>query len=133
MQRKLVTFCLLLVGLLMVCGPLFAHHGAVAYDETKVVVLKQATVTKFLWENPHNLILFDVTDEKGKVVHWAAEGGSPSALTNLGWNRNSLRTGDVVTVYLCQAKLGTPVGRLNKVVRADGVQLKDSSYGGHPD
>jgi hypothetical protein len=29
-------------------SPLFAHHGAAAYDMSKPVVLKDATVTEFL-------------------------------------------------------------------------------------
>jgi len=117
----------------MICGPLLAHHGSVAYDESKVVVLKEATVTRLVWANPHNIVLFDVKDSKDKVVHWSAEGGSPSALSILGWNRNSLQPGDVVTVYLVQSKLDTPVGRFIKVVLADGTTLKDSSYRSHAD
>jgi len=123
MKARLVMSLVLAVSLLVVCGPLFAHHGAVAYDTTKIVVLKQATVTRFIWANPHNLILFDAKDAKGNVLHWSAEAGSPSALGPSGWNRNSLQPGDVVTIYLCQSKLGTPVGRLTKVELADGKTL----------
>ena len=50
---------------LAVCVPLVAHHGNVAYDTSKAVVLKEATVTKFVWANPHSVIQFDVKDEKG--------------------------------------------------------------------
>ena len=120
------------MSLLAVCAPLFAHHGNVAYDESKLVVLKEATVTRFIWANPHNLILFDMKDSKGQITHWSVEGGSPSALSNLGWTRNSVQPGDVITVYLTQSKLRTPVGRLNKIVRADGTVLKDSTYTDSP-
>ena len=113
------------VSLLAVCVPMSAHHGNVAYDETKIVVVKDAKVTKFMWTNPHCLILFDANDEKGNVLHWAVEGGSPSALTPAGWTRNSVKPGDVITVYLHQSKAGTPVGRETKVVLADGTELSD--------
>ena len=119
----------LLVGTLLLCVPLFAHHGAAAYLD-KIVVLKDATVTKFVWSNPHSILLLDVKDDKGEVTHWAAELGSPSAVTLLGWNRNSIQAGDVVTVYIYPAKSGSPVGRLNKVVFADGRTLRDSQLGG---
>lgn len=132
MKPKRVKFFALVVGLLAVCGPLFAHHGNVAYDESKIVVLKQATVTRFIWANPHNLILFDMKDNKGNITHWSVEGGSPSALSNIGWTRNSLQPGDVITVYLHQSKLGSPAGRLNKIVRSDGTILKDSTYTEEP-
>ena len=127
-STRLISFALF-VGTLATCGPLFAHHGAAAYAD-KIVVLKDATVTKFVWANPHNIVLFDAKDEKGNVTHWAGEMGSPSAVTLLGWNRNSLQTGDVITVYIFPAKSGNPVGRLNKVTLADGTTLRDSQLGG---
>src|SRR5258708_17338286 len=127
--RRLKSFALL-VFVLSVCGPLFAHHGAAAYAD-KIVVLKDATVTKFVWANPHTILQFDVKDDKGDVVHWAGEAGSPSAIGLLGWNRNSAQPGDVITVYIYPAKSGNPVGRLNKVVFADCKTLRDSLMGGH--
>lgn len=119
----------LIVSLLMTCAPLFAHHGSATYDTQKVVVLKDATITKFIWANPHSIAMFDVKDDKGNVNHWAAEAGSPSALTLIGWTKNSLKPGDVVTVYTFQSKNGNPVGRLNKIVLTDGTTLKDSQLG----
>lgn len=116
-----------LVGLLAVCLPVFAHHGAVAYEESKEVVLKSATVTKFAWANPHSIIQFDVKDENGKVVHWAGELGSPSAITLQGWTKASVQPGDVITIYIHQAKTGNPVGRISRVMLADGTQLHDSA------
>ena len=126
-SKRLKSFALL-VGVLSVCGPLFAHHGAASYSD-KLVVLKEATVTKFLWANPHSILQFDVKDDKGGVTHWAGEAGSPSAVGLLGWNRNSFQPGDVITVYIFPAKSGNPVGRLNKVVLSDGTTLRDSQLG----
>jgi hypothetical protein len=130
MKSKRLNFLAMLVGSLAACLPLYAHHGAAAYVD-KLVVWKDATVTKFLWANPHSIVLFDVKDENGNVTHWAGEAGSPSAIGLLGWNRNSLKPGDVITVYIFPAKSGNPVGRLNKVVLADGTTLRDSQLGGY--
>ncbi len=129
MKSKWVMSVALLASALTVSGPLPAHHGAAAYAD-KIVVLKDATVTKFVWSNPHNIILFDVKDDSGNITHWAGEAGSPSATGLLGWNRNSFQPGDVITVYIYPAKSGNPVGRLNKVVFADGKVLRDSQLGG---
>lgn len=118
-----------IVGLLIASLPLFAHHGSATYDTQKVIVLKDATITKFIWANPHSITMFDVKDDKGDLVHWAAEAGSPSALSLIGWTKNSLKPGDVVTVYTFQSKTGNPVGRLNKIVLSDGTTLKDSQLG----
>ena len=128
MKLRLVASLALVVGFL--CIPLLAHHGNVAYDTSKAVRLKEATVTKFVWANPHTIVLFDAKDDSGNVSHWAGEAGSPSAVSLLGWTKNSLQPGDIITVYLYPAKSGSPVGRLNKVVLADGKTLRDSQLGG---
>ena len=129
MKSKLLMSFAVVVGGLTVCGALFAHHGATSYANN-IVVLKEATVTKLVWANPHTIVLFDVKDDKGNVLHWAGEAGSPSAVSLLGWTKNSLQPGDVITVYIYPAKSGNPVGRLNKVVLADGKTLRDSQLGG---
>jgi hypothetical protein len=126
MNTRLGKF-LSLVSLLLVCAPVFAHHGAAAYDESKEVVLKNATVTKYTWANPHTIIEADVKDDKGSVVHWVGEVGSPSAISNQGWTKVSIAAGDVVTIYIHQSKTGRPVGRISRVALPDGTQLRDSA------
>jgi Family of unknown function (DUF6152) len=117
------------LALFMICVPVFAHHGNTAYDTSKVVVLKDAKVTQYVWANPHVIITFDVKDDKGNVQHWSAEAGTPQTVVLAGWSKTSLQKGDVITVYIFQAKTGNPVGRLNKIVLADGTELKDSALG----
>jgi hypothetical protein len=129
MKLKQVMSLAAVVGFLTLGVPLLAHHGNVAYDTSKAVVLKGATVTKFVWANPHTFIMFDVKDEKGNVVHWSGEAGSPSSLRLLGWTQGSLHPGDSITVYIYASKTGNPVGRLNRIVLADGTELKDSALG----
>jgi Family of unknown function (DUF6152) len=129
LKHKLLLFMALLGVLPAVCGPLWAHHGSASYKTDNVVVMKQATVTKFLWANPHTILLFDVKDDKGNISHWAGEAGSPSAVRLLGWNKNSLQPGDVITVHLFPSKFESHVGRLDRVVLADGTMLKDSPRG----
>jgi hypothetical protein len=128
-KTKPLTFVLLVVGLLAACGPLLAHHGNSALNTDRVIVIKNATVARLVWANPHCIVVFDATDEKGNVVRWAAEVGSPSAMNQMGWSRNSLKPGDVITVFMFQAKTGNPVGRVNKIVLADGTTLRDSALG----
>ena len=129
MKARLATAFFLAASVLMVCVPTFAHHGNTAYDTSKPVVLKGATVTKFVWANPHCFVMVDVKDDKGEVQHWVGEAGSPSSLGLLGWSKNSVQPGDSITVYVYQSKTGHTVGRLNKIVLADGTELKDSALG----
>jgi hypothetical protein len=128
MKTTLITL-LFISGVLAICVPLFAHHGNAAY-EGNLTEVKNATVTKLIWANPHTLVLFDAPDPKGEIVHWNAEMGSPSALTNVGWNKASLSPGDKITVYIHQAKTKNPVGRIQYIVLADGSKLTDSGGAG---
>ena len=91
-------------------GPAMAHHGAAAYDRTVTLTLK-ATVTEFHFKNPHIIITFDAPDDQGRVIHWAAEGGSSTGLARRGWTYKTLKPGDQVTV------VGNP---------AKGMEGKDS-------
>jgi Family of unknown function (DUF6152) len=130
---KMKTNGLMLVasiaGLLAIAYPAFAHHGAAAYDMSKPIVLKDAVITQFAWINPHPLIKADYKDDKGNVQHWIMEMGSTPASQLIGWTRTSLKPGDVVTLYVWQAKTGLPVGRFNKVVFADGKVMRDTQTG----
>ena len=129
MKTKLLTMVVLLAGLAASGSAVFAHHGAAAYDMTKPVVLKDATVTEFLWINPHPLIKADYKDEQGNVQHWTMEMGSTVSAQLIGWTRTTLNFGDVVTLYVWQAKTRAPVGRFNKVVFADGSTMRDTQTG----
>jgi hypothetical protein len=119
----------LLVGLLAICSATSAHHGSASYKTDSLIVLNDATVTEFLWTNPHAMLLFDVKDEKGNVSHWAGEVGSPAAIHLLGWSKNSMRRGDVITVELYPSKFENAVGRVDTIVFADGTTLKNSPRG----
>ena len=129
MKTKVLTVVVLFAGLASIHSPLFAHHGAAAYDMSKPVVLKDATVTEFVWINPHPLIKADYKDEQGNVQHWTMEMGSTVSAQLLGWTRTTLNYRDVVTLYVWQAKTKVPVGRFNKVVFADGTTMRDTQTG----
>ena len=128
-MRHPVKVSLLITALLTISVPLLAHHGNAAYADN-FTQLKQATVTKFNWANPHSLLFFDVKDPKGNVVHWVVETGSPSALELIGWSKTILQPGDAITVFIYPSKSGSPAGRLNKIVLADGTELHDTQLGG---
>jgi len=131
MKKATLTALSVFAGVLAVSAPAFAHHGNAAYDGT-ITTLKNATVTKLVWANPHTIVLFDVKGDNGEVVHWTAELGSPSALGNVGWNKTSLNPGDPMTVYIHQAKTRSPVGRIQRIVLADGSELRDSGGAADP-
>ncbi len=118
-MKRLAAMLVLVAGIAV---PLLAHHGNAAYDDRTVTV--KGTVTQWKWTNPHSFLLFDAKDEKGEVVHWIGEWNAPSTLVNFGITAKSFRVGDQVTVTMRgMAKGGTNVGRVEKVITADGQEL----------
>ena len=126
LRLGVVVFSVLASG-----AALRAHHSTAAYENT-TITLKNAVVKRLSWANPHSVISFDVKDSRGRVATWSVESGSPSALGRMGWHRNSLKAGEVITVELFPAKNGARVARLAKVVMADGRELLDSVYKASP-
>ena len=123
MKRGIVTSLAVLLGFLVVCSAAFAHHGAAAYDRTITLTLN-ATVTEFVFRNPHIQVSFDAPDDKGHVVHWTVEGGSTAGWIRRGWTRNTLKPGDQVTIALNPARgmegKDLRVGALGKITLASG-------------
>jgi uncharacterized protein DUF6152 len=98
-----------------------AHHSfAAEYDATKTITLK-GVVTKIEWTNPHVRFYVDVKDDKGATANWDLELQSVNTLTRAGWNRNSLKVGDVITVT---AWLARDRGNAREnITLADGRQI----------
>jgi hypothetical protein len=119
-RNKLIT---IIFVLFTVSVPVFAHHGAAAYDTAKKITVK-GTVTEWFWANPHCFLKFDAKDDKGNVIHWATETSNPADMVNLGWSKQSFKPGDEITVTFTPVKNGAPVGRLEQVVLADGQIFK---------
>jgi hypothetical protein len=109
------------LAFLLPAAPLSAHHGNAAFDATKELTVN-GVVTEWIVANPHSLLKFDVTDDKGNVTHWLVESGAASANQARGvrLTRQLLKPGDKVTVTLMPAKNGQPVGRIHRLVLPDG-------------
>ena len=121
MRRKLLA-ALFVLAVLAISSPVFAHHGNASYENKPVTI--KGTVTKWLWTNPHSFLMLDVTDESGKVVHWVCENQAPSTLVNFGYNAKTFKAGDEVTVVMSAvARNGASVGRINKVILANGYTM----------
>jgi hypothetical protein len=123
MNMKLSKSLVLGVGFLLVSIPALAHHGGSSlYDLGKVTTVK-ATITQFVWSNPHLEIGFDAADESGKIKHWLIEAHPPNIMMTHSWSRKVLNPGDVVTIGFHPGLNGVAIGQLIKVVLADGREL----------
>jgi hypothetical protein len=122
-MRNILAAALLFAGFALASTTVFAHHGTnTEYDSAHPITVV-GTVTEFAFSNPHVQIYFDVKDAKGNVTHWGVESASPGRLVRVGWNRNIIKAGDVLTITLEPARSGASVGGLKKVVFADGRVL----------
>jgi hypothetical protein len=108
MKRELLGVLAVGVVLLLVSGPVFAHHGGAQYDKEHAVTVS-GTVTDYLFTNPHVTIYFDAKAEDGSVDKWVAETGSPQRLFRFGWNAKTLKPGDKITVTGAAFKDGRKV------------------------
>jgi hypothetical protein len=97
--KSLTYFLLPAVGLFVVSVPALAHHGfAGRYDEEHPVTV-QGTVLDFEFVNPHSSITFEVKDKSGAAQRWHAELGGANALRRAdGWERETLKPGDKITI-----------------------------------
>ena len=100
-----------------------AHHSTAEFDYTKRVTIK-GTVKEVQWTNPHSYIQLIAAAEGEPKVQWSVEIGSPSLNLNLGWRKNSVKVGDVVTIDLSPAKSGKPYGTLRVLTFANGQKLE---------
>ena len=108
MKNKILPILGIVLGGLMFLRPLSAHHGTSAFAMDTLTTVK-GTVTKFEFMNPHALIFVDVAGKKGDIEHWIAEESSNNHLSRSGWDKNTLKVGDQVTIVGHRARNGARV------------------------
>jgi hypothetical protein len=129
MHSRLLKF-VSIAGMLMVAElPLAAHHSFSAeFDSSKKLTL-EGVVEKFEWVNPHSWLDIAVTKPDGTVEHWKIEGGSPSVLLRMGWNKNSLPAGTKIKVTAFQAKDASFRGSSRDIEFPDGRKISLAGSG----
>lgn len=134
MKSTALTLPLLAAGLLLNSLPGFAHHGDAGRYEDNVVVM-QGTVVEMQLITPHSIIVVDVPDENGKMVHWQAEmGGRTAMIRDFGWTKDTLKPGDKITLTGRKVKSGAPymnlTDRANVVLTDTGKEIfRTPNYG----
>jgi len=129
MRRNTLVFVTVCFGFFSAVTSVLAHHSfAAEYDRNKPIKFT-GMVTKVEWMNPHIYYYVDVKDESGKVTNYAVEGGTPNNLRRQGWGKDSLKSGDTVTVEGFMAKNGSNHVNGRSVTLPDGKKV----FGGSAD
>jgi Family of unknown function (DUF6152) len=117
-----VSAIALAVGLLSLPVSLSAHHSWPVSRAKQVTV--KGTVTAVSWMNPHPMISLDVPTAEGTVEKWSVGGPAITQMERNGWSKTTLKVGDVITGIGYQFGDGQKIVRLERVVLADGKELK---------
>ena len=123
-MRNKIVICLAAVAVLFAISPaMFGHHGVSDYDMANVVTW-HVTVTDFVFVNPHALLNFSRKNDQDKVEEWQGELQSPNMLARKShWTKDTVKTGDQITIFGCPARNGSKTILLRKVVLSSGEEL----------
>ena len=117
-RRQILAFG---VALLAAAAPAVAHHSW-PVDTSKLVTVK-GTITGYEWANPHVMIGLEVKGQDGTIEKWSVGGPSTTRMEGNGWDKNTLKPGDVITATGYRFKDGQRVLRLDKIVMAGGKEM----------
>ena len=119
-MKKIVRFAL--VGLISfaLASPLLAHHSPSAYDTQKQIKVT-GTVRVYSFKNPHIYLSVQVRNTDGSTSAMEVEAGPVSVLSPLGFKKDSVKVGEVVTITGNPAR-ANPGGSMLGVdlVKSDG-------------
>ena len=98
-----------------------AHHSFAMFDMTKSINYK-GKVKEVQWTNPHVWVELDVTAD-GKTTTLSFEGAAISVLKRVGWMKDTVKAGEVVTVVGHPYKDGRPGGSIDHLLLTDGRKV----------
>ena len=102
--------------------PLSAHHSWPISRDRLVTV--KGTVIEFKWANPHPMMTLEVQANDGRTETWQIGGPAINRMEANGWTKTTVKPGDVITGIGYQFADGQKIVRLERVVLADGKELR---------
>ena len=121
-MKVLLIPALVILALMSTALPLSAHHAwPVSYG--KLVTVK-GTVVEFSWANPHPMMTVSVQTDDGKTEQWQIGGPALNRMEANGWSKTTVKPGDVLTGIGYQFADGQKILRLERVVLADGREMR---------
>jgi hypothetical protein len=122
---------LAVVGMIAATCPAFAHHPFASEFDASAPVRITGKVTRVEWSNPHVRIHVTASAAAGNQ-NWILEAASPTELGRKGWTRNTVKTGDQITVEGYRAKSEPMTAAARMIELPDGKKLSaaDDKDGG---
>jgi hypothetical protein len=121
-MAKKIGIVAVMIGLVGLAAPAFAHHGAASFDTGKTKTVS-GTVTEYVWANPHVLVKVDAKGDNGDVEHWVLEAWNPVTQTGRGWTKNTFKAGDDVALDITPAKNEKPIGEIRGKIVINGKEF----------
>ena len=117
-----LTSAVVSLGLVSASAVLSAHHSWPVSYEKQVTV--KGTVREISWTNPHPMFTVEVKTADGKTEKWSIGGPALNRMEGNGWSATTVKIGDVITGTGYQFMDGQKIIRLERVVLADGKELR---------
>jgi hypothetical protein len=117
-MRNTTTFLIAALALPLAAA---AHHSFAMFDMSKAINFK-GKVKEVQWTNPHVWVELEVTAD-GKTASYSFEGAAVPVLKRVGWMKDTVKAGDVVTVVGHPYKDGRPGGSIDHLILADGRKV----------
>ena len=94
----MLIHCATMAGLITCAASAAAHHSFAAEFSYELLGSREGEVIEVHFVNPHAHIFFAVKNGNGKEEIWDAQSSAPQNLLRRGWNQNSIKVGDRVTI-----------------------------------
>ncbi len=119
--RRLLPVALAAAALCL-AAPAMAHHSFNMFALEQNVTIT-GTIKDYQFKMPHVWFYLVVPAKNGGTEEWGFECHSPNLVASKGWNLNTLKPGDKITVMMHPMKDGTKAGSVAYITLADGKQL----------
>src|SRR4030095_13297203 len=96
-MKRFAQFVLASSMMSVITVPALAHHSAAAFN-TQQEIKVTGPVTVYSFKNPHIYMTVQVRRPDGSTGLMEVESGAASVLNGLGFTKDSVRVGEVVTI-----------------------------------
>ena len=98
MRLRIWLSVLAVVMLVVLSGPVRAHHSLPAYYNIQGNISVTGVLKQVRIANPHSSFLLEVTEPNGQKVTWVAVASNATQMQRAGWTSDTVKVGTTITV-----------------------------------